>query len=133
MDGKHVLEYIHAWYQDPLNAPNPCSIDARFGDFPSGLATQGLHLESDETFSLSAENVQGWTAFILSIYEQLKPILDPIYKLKKPEAPKPDQIVQLDRALFTLYWLITKGVFKALMTQNLVSAFKTRFQGKGEL
>ena len=80
---------------------------------------------------LNAGNVQQWTRFILSLYKDMEFLL-PIFRNSKAKAPAPldaAQVMQLHLSLLGIYWLVNEGIFKALLTPDLIDDFETRYNG----
>ena len=130
---RHVLEYIHDWYQssDPPRIPSSCAIPARDGGFPKRLLEYDVAPDSNDVIHLNAENVQQWTCFILSLYKDMEFLL-PIFRSNKAKAPAPldaAQVMQLHLSLLGIYWLVNEGIFKALLTPDLIDEFETKYNG----
>ena len=130
---KHVLEHIHDWYQnpDPARIPGSCAIPARDGRFPKRLLEYDVAPDLNDMIHLNAGNVQQWTRFILSLYKDMEFLL-PIFRSNKAKAPAPldaAQVMQLHLSLLGIYWLVNEGIFKALLTPELVRDFKSKYCG----
>ena len=130
---RHVLEYIHDWYQssDPPRIPSSCAIPARDGGFPKRLLEYDVAPDSNDVIHLNAENVQQWTRFILSLYKDMEFLL-PIFRNNKAKASAPldvTQVMQLYWSLTSIDWLVSENIFKALLTPELVRDFKSKYCG----
>ena len=80
---------------------------------------------------LNAGNVQQWTRFISSLYKDMEFLL-PIFRSNKAKAPASldaAQVMQLHLSLLGIYWLVNEGIFKALLTPDLIDDFETKYNG----
>ena len=106
-------------------------VSARDGRFPKRLLEYDVAPDSNDVIHLNAENVQQWTCFILSLYKDMEFLL-PIFRSNKAKAPAPldaAQVMQLHLSLLGIYWLVNEGIFKALLTPDLIDDFETRYNG----
>lgn len=123
-DGKHVLEYIHTWYEEPSRAPTSSSVSI-VGYLPPVFSQLGLLPDSEGKIPLNAGNVRQWTKLISNIYAELK-FLYPLFKRTNTQVPTSAQIIQLHVTLIILHTLLDEGVFKALLTRDLVEDLDKR-------